>query len=141
MGRRDGGNFFKPSPYLHRRLSVGVEGGFEAELSDADRLEEGLDHADQVLEREVMVGHEALHLVEFTQMGVVHRLVAEHAVDREVPGRFKRSRLSWLRSVNVWEWAYVVGIGVQAPQRRRIATVEAGLGRRCCRGCYERYRA
>ena len=50
-----------------------------------DPLHLCLDHADQVLKREVAVGHEALDLVELTQVRRVHALVTEHTVDREVP--------------------------------------------------------
>lgn len=57
------GMYAPPTPmYLHAGLGVGVEGGLEAQLGDADGLEKGPDHADEVLQREVVVRHQPLHL-------------------------------------------------------------------------------
>lgn len=47
---------------LHGRLGVRIEGRLEAQLGDADLLEEGLDGADQVAQGQVAVRHQALHL-------------------------------------------------------------------------------
>lgn len=69
---------------LHGGLRVRVVGGFEAQLGDADLLEEGLDGADEVPQRQVAVRHQALDLVELTQVRRIHRFVAEHTVNAEV---------------------------------------------------------
>lgn len=78
---------------LHARLRVRVVRRLEAHLGDADLLEERLDHANEVTQGQVVVGHDALDLVELGQVGRVHALVAEDAVDREVLLRRETARL------------------------------------------------
>mmetsp|Transcript_35805 Transcript_35805/g.78171 ORF Transcript_35805/g.78171 Transcript_35805/m.78171 type:complete len:403 (-) Transcript_35805:388-1596(-) len=69
---------------LHGGLCVGVVGGLEAQLGDADLPEELVEGADEVAEGEALVADDALNLVELRQVRAVHRLVAEHAVDGEI---------------------------------------------------------
>ena len=47
---------------LHGRLRVGVEGGLEPKLRDADAPKELCDGADQVAQRQATVSHHSLHL-------------------------------------------------------------------------------
>ena len=69
---------------LHGGLRVGVVGGLEAELLDADAAEELLEHVHHVGEGEVAVDDEALDLVELAEVSLVHLLVTEDAVNGEV---------------------------------------------------------
>mmetsp|Transcript_6574 Transcript_6574/g.11054 ORF Transcript_6574/g.11054 Transcript_6574/m.11054 type:complete len:366 (+) Transcript_6574:79-1176(+) len=69
---------------LHGGFGVRVVGRLEAQLRDADLLEEGLDQADQMSQGEIAVRDETLDLVELTQVRGVHRFITEHTVDREV---------------------------------------------------------
>ena len=78
---------------LHRGFGVGVEGRLEAELLDANLLEEGFDGTDQVAQGEVVVGHEALDLMELAEMGGIHGLVTEDTVDGEVSGGLESTLL------------------------------------------------
>ncbi|KAJ8577492.1 hypothetical protein ON010_g1712 [Phytophthora cinnamomi] len=78
---------------LHAGLRVRVVRRLEAHLRDADLEEKGLDNTDEVAERQVVVGHHALHLVELGQVGRVHALVTEHTVNGEVLLRREAARL------------------------------------------------
>jgi hypothetical protein len=71
---------------LHAGLGVRVEGGLEAELRDADLLEEGFDRPKEVSQAQIVVGHQPLDLVELAQVRGVHGLVPEHAVNGKVLG-------------------------------------------------------
>mmetsp|Transcript_7485 Transcript_7485/g.15111 ORF Transcript_7485/g.15111 Transcript_7485/m.15111 type:complete len:209 (+) Transcript_7485:347-973(+) len=69
---------------LHRRFGVRVVCGFEAQLGNADLLEESANSAYQVTECKVAISHKTFHLVKLTKVRGIHGLVTEHAVDREV---------------------------------------------------------
>lgn len=69
---------------FHGGFGVGVEGGLELELLDADLGVEGLQDADQVTQAYVAVGDEAFALVEFRQVGRVQGLVSEYSVNGEI---------------------------------------------------------
>ena len=58
--------------------------GLELHVGDPDVPEELLDRPDQVGQAQVPVRDEALALVELRQVGAVHALVPEHAVDGKV---------------------------------------------------------
>lgn len=72
-----------PGEDLHGRLGVRVVGGLEAEVGVAGPCEELLHKADEVAEGDVVVGDDALDLVELCQVGGVGGLVTEDAVDGE----------------------------------------------------------
>lgn len=78
---------------LHGGLRVRVEGGLEAQVCDTDALEELGDDADQVAQRQVVIRHHALHLVELSKVRCVQRLVAEDAVDGEELDGLEAARL------------------------------------------------
>ena len=71
--------------YLHGNspTRLRIERRLEANVRDADLGEEVVDHPYQVAQIQVPIGHEQLHLVELSQVSCVHRLVSEHAVNRE----------------------------------------------------------
>ena len=69
---------------LHARFGVGVVGGLELEVLDAELLEECVQRAHEVGQREPEVCDHPLDLMELGQVRRVQRLVAEHTVDREV---------------------------------------------------------
>mmetsp|Transcript_22505 Transcript_22505/g.36015 ORF Transcript_22505/g.36015 Transcript_22505/m.36015 type:complete len:502 (+) Transcript_22505:251-1756(+) len=69
---------------LHARLCVRVVGRLEAQICDANLRKEGLDHPNEVGQRQVPVCHQTLYLVELAEMGGVHAFVAEDTVDRKV---------------------------------------------------------
>lgn len=69
---------------LHRGLGVGVVGGLEAQVEDAEFCEKGLEEGHEAAEGQVVVCDDALDLVELCEMGGVDGLVAEDAVDGEV---------------------------------------------------------
>jgi hypothetical protein len=69
---------------LHGRLRVWIVCWLEAQLLQAQTLEEGMQSADEVTECEATVAYETLNLVEFCQMGSVYVLIAEHPINREV---------------------------------------------------------
>src|SRR5690606_17858723 len=66
---------------LHRRLSVRVVRGLEAQVVYAHLGEEGAHEANQIAKREIPVGNNALNLVELSEMGGVNGFVAEDTVD------------------------------------------------------------
>ena len=84
---------------LHRRLRVStprsspsllrIERRLESDVGDSDLGEEVVDHSDQMAQIQVAIRHEQLHLVELREVRRVHRLVSEHAVDREALHRLE----------------------------------------------------
>jgi hypothetical protein len=69
---------------FHRRLSVRVVSGFEAQARDTHAGEEVLEEALEAAERQTKVCDDAFDLVELGEMGGVDGFVAEDAVDGEV---------------------------------------------------------
>ena len=59
--------------HLHRRLRIGIERRLEAQLRDADLGEEGPDDALQIPQVQIVVGDEALDLVELAEVRRVLR--------------------------------------------------------------------
>lgn len=72
---------------LHGRFRIWVVCRLESQVCDADFVEESLQQRDEVAERQVVVGHKELDLVELGKVSCVHGLVPEHAVDGEVPSQ------------------------------------------------------
>lgn len=57
-------------------LCVGIGGGFETKLHDTNFEEEGFNHTNQIAQAEVIIGHQALHLMELTQVRRIHIFIA-----------------------------------------------------------------
>ena len=88
---------------LHRRLRVSssdqpfsslrIERRLESNIGNADLGEEVVDHADQMAQIQVPIGHEQLDLMELREVRRVHRLIAEHPIDREALHRLEALRV------------------------------------------------
>lgn len=78
---------------LHARFRVRIECRLEAQLRNANFLEESFDGPDEVTQTEIVIGHKSFHLVKFAQVCGIHGFVAKHAVDGKVASRLKASRL------------------------------------------------
>ena len=85
---------------LHAGLRVRVVRGLEREVGHAEAREELVDRGDEVAERQVVVGDDALDLVELGQVRRVERLVTDHTVNRKVLGRLKLLLLGLSRGVH-----------------------------------------
>ena len=69
--------------YLHAGFRVGVVGRLEAQFRDAQLLEERVNDAFQIAQRQIPVGDQTFDLMELGQMRGVQRFVSEHTVDGE----------------------------------------------------------
>lgn len=72
--------------HLHAGLGVGVVSRFETQLSDAQLGEELPQDAHEVAQGEAVISHNALDLVELSQVRGIQGLVPEHTIDGEVLG-------------------------------------------------------
>lgn len=70
--------------YLHARLGVRIVRGLELEPSDAELLEELVQRANEIAQREPVIGDNALDLMELGEVRRVQGLVAEHSVNTEI---------------------------------------------------------
>ena len=61
-------------------LCVGIGGGFETKLHDTNFEEEGFNHTNQIAQAEVIIGHQALHLMELTQVRRIHTFIAKDSI-------------------------------------------------------------
>lgn len=66
---------------LHGWLGVRVVGWLEAQLLQAQALEEGVQSAYEVTEGEAPVTDETLYLMELCKVGPIEVLVSEHTID------------------------------------------------------------
>ena len=76
------------SENFHGWLGVRVVRWLETKLRDPHALEEFSDHTNQITQRQVVVSHNAFHLMELSQVSGIHSFIAEHPVDAE--------QLDWL---------------------------------------------
>lgn len=70
--------------YLHARLGVRIVRGLELEPGDAELLEELVQRANEIAQREPVIGDNALDLMELGEVRRVQGLVAEHSVNTEI---------------------------------------------------------
>ena len=69
---------------LHRRFGVRIVRWLELQVGHPQLGEEGVEHANQVPKRQVVVADHAFNLVELRQVSGVQCLVTEDTVNRKV---------------------------------------------------------
>mmetsp|Transcript_31894 Transcript_31894/g.52616 ORF Transcript_31894/g.52616 Transcript_31894/m.52616 type:complete len:266 (-) Transcript_31894:602-1399(-) len=78
---------------FHTRFRVGVKGRFETQLRDTNLFEKGFNGTNQITQTQIVIGHQTLHLMEFTQMRGIHRFIAKDPVNGKVFGGLKATLL------------------------------------------------
>lgn len=78
---------------FHGGFRVGIKGWFEPQLRNANFLKKGFNRSNQVSQTQIIIRHESLDLMEFTQMCGIHSFIAKDAVNGKVTSWFETALL------------------------------------------------